>query len=74
MDFINGGELFTYIHSKKKMKEKQIRQYTAEMVTVLSYLHKMGIVYRDLKPENLLIDFDGHIKFIDLGLAIQNMS
>jgi protein kinase X len=43
--------------------------YTAEIVLALEYLHSQSVVYRDLKPENLLLDRDGHLKITDFGFA-----
>ena len=43
--------------------------YTSEMVCALDYLHTQNVVYRDLKPENLLLDRDGHLKMTDFGFA-----
>ena len=43
--------------------------YSVEIVSALEYLHSLSIVYRDLKPENLLLDRDGHIKITDFGFA-----
>lgn len=43
--------------------------YASEIVLALEYLHSLSIVYRDLKPENLLIDRDGHLKITDFGFA-----
>ncbi len=46
-----------------------IKFYTAEIIVALEHLHKSGIVYRDLKPENCVIDKDGHLKIVDFGFA-----
>ena len=47
--------------------------YAAELVESLSYLHSNGILYRDIKPENILLDSDGHIKITDFGLSKLNI-
>lgn len=73
MEFVNGGELFTHMNEKKRFKEDRAKQHAAEITEVLIFLHKQGIIYRDLKPENLLIDKQGHVRFIDMGLAKQRM-
>jgi len=69
MQFVAGGELFDLIRQNKRLPPPSARFYTAEIVDVLAYLHEQGIVYRDLKPENVLLNSDGHIKLCDFGFA-----
>ncbi|KAK8796497.1 hypothetical protein WA588_000628 [Blastocystis sp. NMH] len=72
-DFFNGGELFYYL-SNGRFSENRARFYAAEIALGLHYLHSQGIVYRDLKPENLLLDADGHIRITDFGLSKPDVS
>lgn len=70
MEFINGGELFTYLRKLRRFDESTAQFYAAEVVLALEYLHeKMNVIYRDLKPENLLVTEKGHIKITDFGLS-----
>ncbi|KAM1335666.1 hypothetical protein ACFX15_039442 [Malus domestica] len=69
MDFINGGHLFFHLYRQGIFSEDQARFYTAEIVSAVAHLHKCGIVYRDLKPKNVLVDSDGHVMLTDFGLA-----
>ena len=71
-----GGELFFHLsRSKGKVfPENKARFYSAEITSALGYLHEHGIVYRDLKLENLLLDKDGHIKIADFGLCKESVS
>lgn len=69
MDFINGGELFYHMRKCLKFPEDRARFYSAEILLALEYLHQSNIVYRDLKPENVLVDSEGHIKLTDFGLS-----
>jgi serine/threonine protein kinase len=69
MEFVNGGELFYHLQQVGRFDENRARFYTAETILALDYLHKAGIVYRDVKPENILIDREGHIRLTDFGLS-----
>jgi serine/threonine protein kinase len=73
IDYLNGGELFTYLRATDRFDEKRTKIYAAELTIALSYLHKNGIIYRDLKPENVLLDDKGHIKITDFGLSKLNL-
>jgi serine/threonine protein kinase len=71
LDYVPGGELFSYLRKFRRFDEPSARFYAAEIVLVLEYLHEQqgGVAYRDLKPENLLLDEEGHIKLVDFGFA-----
>ncbi len=69
MDFVGGGDFFSLLAREGKLPEDRVRLYMAELILALSHLHSMGIVYRDLKPENVLLDSEGHVKLTDFGLS-----
>ncbi|EME44918.1 hypothetical protein DOTSEDRAFT_70835 [Dothistroma septosporum NZE10] len=69
MDFIEGGELFSLLRKSQRFPNPVAKFYAAEVTLALDYLHSMNIIYRDLKPENLLLDRHGHIKITDFGFA-----
>jgi len=69
LDYVNGGELFYHLKKCGKFSENRVRLYAAEIASALAHLHRNGIVYRDLKPENLLLDAKGHIVITDFGLS-----
>jgi RAC serine/threonine-protein kinase len=73
MDYVNGGELFYHLQREKTFSPKRIQFYGAEIVLGLEYLHKQGIIYRDLKPENLLLTGDGHICMTDFGISKEGL-
>jgi len=67
--YICGGELFSYLRNAGRFSPTATLFYSAEIVSALEYLHSLSIAYRDLKPENLLLDREGHIVITDLGFA-----
>lgn len=69
LEFINGGELFSHLRKEGRLPDVDAKFYAGEIVLAFAYLHGKNIIYRDLKPENLLIDCDGHIKITDFGFA-----
>ncbi|KAJ9641727.1 cAMP-dependent protein kinase catalytic subunit [Knufia peltigerae] len=69
MDFIEGGELFSLLRKSQRFPNPVAKFYAAEVTLALEYLHSQNIIYRDLKPENLLLDRHGHIKITDFGFA-----
>ena len=68
-EFLQGGELFFHLHKEKRFTNDKAKFYVAEIVAAIEYLHKKKIVYRDLKPENVLISDTGHVKLTDFGLS-----
>lgn len=74
LEFVNGGELFSYMRRTGKLSEESSRFYVAQLVLVLEYLHNVDILYRDLKPENLLVDSVGYLKLVDFGFAKRTRS
>ncbi|XP_029302986.1 putative serine/threonine-protein kinase PRKY isoform X2 [Cottoperca gobio] len=69
MDFVPGGELFSYLRSRGRFSNATGLFYTSEIVCAIEYLHSKEIVYRDLKPENILLDSEGHMRLTDFGFA-----
>lgn len=69
LDFMNGGDLFYHIVNKFRMKEKKVVHYASQILLGLKCLHDNDIVYRDLKPMNILLDKQGNVKLADFGLS-----
>ena len=69
LEYVPGGELYTRIHRDGYLSKMEYKMVIAQIAIALNYLHSIGIVYRDIKPENILIGADGYIKLADFGLA-----
>jgi protein kinase X len=69
LEYVPGGELFTYLRTAQRFDNNIAMFYASEIVLILDYLHSQCIVYRDMKPENILLDSTGHIKLCDFGFA-----
>ena len=68
-EFMQGGELFFHLFRERRFKNEKTRFYLTEIILAIDFLHKNKMMYRDLKPENVLIDSKGHIKITDFGLS-----
>ncbi|XP_021952374.1 ribosomal protein S6 kinase beta-1 isoform X1 [Folsomia candida] len=73
MEYLSGGELFIHLEREGMFLENEACFYLSEIVLALEHLHQLGIIYRDLKPENVLLDVDGHVKLTDFGLCKEQM-
>jgi serine/threonine protein kinase len=69
MSYVPGGELFTHLRRAQRFTPDVTRFYLATIILALKYLHSFNIIYRDLKPENLLLDSRGYLRLTDFGFA-----
>ncbi|CEF64080.1 MAP/microtubule affinity-regulating kinase 3 [Strongyloides ratti] len=69
MEYCSGGELFDYLGKVKRFSDNEARKKFRQIVSAVQYLHHNGIVHRDLKAENILLDDKGNIKIADFGFA-----
>lgn len=69
MEYLPGGDLMTLLMARDILPEEDAKFYAAEMVLAIESVHEMNCIHRDLKPDNVLIDKDGHIKLSDFGLS-----
>ncbi|XP_013924408.1 PREDICTED: ribosomal protein S6 kinase alpha-4 [Thamnophis sirtalis] len=69
LDYVSGGELFTHLYQRDHFSEEEVRFYSGEIILAIEHLHKLGIIYRDVKLENILLDNEGHVVLTDFGLS-----
>lgn len=70
IDFYDGGDLYQYLRTHHgRLRESQVRAVSAQVLLALEYFHSLGFIYRDLKPENVLLDSKGHVRLADFGLC-----
>lgn len=69
LEYVSGGEMFTHLRKTGRYSEESACFYASQIVLTFEYLHYLNIVYRDLKPENVLYDSNGYIKITDFGFA-----
>jgi protein-serine/threonine kinase len=73
MEYCPGGDLSDYLEAEDYFSEDRARLYAAEIILAIEDLHSRGIIFRDLKPDNVVLDKDGHCKITDFGLSKEGL-
>ncbi|CAK9001601.1 Serine/threonine-protein kinase 38-like (NDR2 protein kinase) (Nuclear Dbf2-related kinase 2) [Durusdinium trenchii] len=69
MEFMQGGDFFAYMEKKNRLSLAETRFYMGELVQAIDAIHQCGFIHRDLKPDNLVLTAQGHLKLLDFGLC-----
>ncbi len=74
LEYLHGGEMFQHLKEAKRFPETLARFFLSEVILALEFLHSKDIIYRDIKPENILVGADGHLKLTDFGLSKEGIT